>query len=267
MKDLVEALGSPETSPERAALLVARDAHPSLDIEAHLAWLERNAAPLATAVRRLDSPERQAEELGRHVYGTLGFTGNEDDYYDPRNSYLDDVIRRRTGIPLSLAMVLMAIGRRAGAQVDGIAFPGHFLARIGGEAGVYVDPFRKGRILGEADLEALARHAVGTPLERRMLRPADTSAMIVRMLTNLKGAHRRRGDHAAALLVCDRLFDLVGHPEHRRDRGLHALALRSYATALEDLRAYLAARPDARDSGAVRKAIEQALEGQGTDLQ
>ncbi len=255
---LVEAVRAESVSPEVAALLVARDAHP-VDIEAQLALLDELAAPLVGLGRTKD-PRDQAAALAAHLHGALGFRGNRDDYYDPRNSYLDQVLRRRTGIPITLCVVWAAIGRRAGVAVDGIGFPGHFLARVGGPEGILVDPFGEGASLEPPALRRLAAQALGgRPLRPEHTAPVGLRALVVRMLLNLKRIHENQNDHARSLVVCDQLVDLTGAIRFRRDRGVHALALGAHAQAAEDLGAYLAeAGPEADDQDWVRAALQRA---------
>lgn len=257
---LEELVRGGELEVEHAAVLIAADAKPMLDVAACLRVFDDLAAPLAARLRGSEDLETQARALAEHVYGELGFRGNADDYYDPQNSYIDRVIARRVGIPITLAVVLVAIGRRAGIVVEGIGFPGHFLARVGGQTGVLIDPFEGGRILDADALEVVARRFLGDPsrLRDEHLQPVGALPMTVRMLMNLKHAHERRGDHAQALLVCDRLVDLTGRPEARRDRGLHALALGSARAAADDLEAYLEARPTARDVPKLRATLDEA---------
>lgn len=245
---------------DRAALLVARDARPELDVEGYLARLDAIAEPLVGTLGPASSPAAQAEALARHLGGRLGFCGNTAEYYDARNSYLDQVIDRRLGIPISLATLWISVGRRAGVIVEGIGFPGHFLARVGGPNGVYVDAFTGGRTLTQPDLATLARGFLGGSASVRAehLAPVPTRAIVVRMLLNLKGIHEQRRDHASALVACDRLVDLVGSAEHRRDRGLHALALGAVEAANADLRAYLEARAGAPDVAAIEATLARA---------
>lgn len=258
--DLVPAVREERVSPETAALLIARDARPDLDLDAERARIDELATPLG-ALDPKAPPRAQARALSAYLYEGLGFHGNEEDYFDPKNSYLDEVITRRTGIPITLAVLLMAVGRRAGVQVEGIGFPGHFLARVGGPEGVFVDPFFGGRVLDERALSRLAARMLGSAsrLAPSHLEPVGLRPLVVRMLLNLKQAHERRGDAARAMLVCDRLVDLTGSPSFRRDRGLHALALGARAVAAEDLAAYLAGPgAHAEDAEDVRAALERA---------
>jgi regulator of sirC expression with transglutaminase-like and TPR domain len=265
--DLVAAVREESISPEAAALLIARDARPDLDVERELARIDELAAPLGQLDPRAPAYE-QAQAIAAHLYEGLGFHGNEGDYFDPKNSYLDEVITRRTGIPLTLAIVIAAVGRRAGIEVEGIGFPGHFLSRVGGPDGVLVDPFFGGRVLDDASLKRLCARMLGSSarLLPSHLEPVGLRPLVVRMLLNLKHAHERRRDHAHALLVCDRLVDLTadlaGSIAFRRDRGLHALALGASEAAAEDLAAYLGARgAEADDAAAVKRALERARRG------
>lgn len=261
--DLVAAVREEQVSPEAAALLIARDARPELDVTAELSRIDDLAAPLG-AIDPGSPAREQAQALAGHLYERLGFHGNEEDYFDPRNSYLDEVIARRTGIPITLAVVMAAVGRRAGIEVDGIGFPGHFLARVGGAEGVLVDPFFGGRVLDAAGLRRLASKMLGSSsrMTPAHLEPVGLRPIVVRLLLNLKHAHERRHDHASALVVCDRLVDLTGALTFRRDRGLHALALGANEAAADDLSAYLEGRGDkAEDAAAIKRALERARRG------
>lgn len=258
--DLVAAVREELVSPEAAALLIARDAKPELVVEAQLARIDELASSLG-ALDPAMPPRAQARALAVFLFEKLGFRGNEEDYFDPRNSYLDDVLTRRIGIPITLAVLMAALGRRAGVQVDGIGFPGHFLARVGGEQGVLVDPFFGGRVLDAPALERLATRMLGSAarLQPSYLEPVGLRPLVVRMLLNLKHAHERQGDHARALVVCDRLVDLTGSTAFRRDRGLHALALGASSAARADLEAYLEGPGgSAEDAELVRQALERA---------
>jgi regulator of sirC expression with transglutaminase-like and TPR domain len=256
--DLIELFASdPEPPLDEVALAIARDALPTLDLDAQRAGLDALAAPLKARAALLHRPLDQAALLGTYVYDELGFAGDEETYDDPTNSYLPSVIARRKGIPITLAVVLAALGRRAGMDVEGVGFPGHFLVRLGGSGGVYVDPFFRARVMSPGALDALLKRVTGEPasVQHDHLAVVGARAVAVRMLANLKNSHERRGDHARALVVCDRLVDLTGAPEPRRDRGMHALALGAYEAATADLRAYLNGRPDAKDADKVTASL------------
>lgn len=247
---------------EDAAILIAQDLNPLFDSAAVRQQLDEWGAELIVRLPKERTAIHDARALSRFMFDELGFRGAEDDYYDPKNSCIDEVIARRKGIPITLSIVAMAIGRRAEIIVEGVGFPGHFLVRVGGPNGAYQDPFNGGRILNGGALRALAARFLGGEgaLHPSYLEPVDTPTIAIRMLANLKSAYRRRGDFARAMVACDRLVDLTGAPEHRRDRGLLAHMLQTYAAATEDLSAYLAARPNAKDAGAVQRTLLDAKE-------
>ena len=256
----MSVLQRPNAKVEDVAILIAREANPILDEHA----LRRALDGIATEalIRRglRSTPERDCRILADLLFVELGFEGERDDYYDPRNSYIDKVMLRRKGIPISLSVLSMAIGERAGMVVEGVGFPGHFLVRVGGPEGVYQDPFNRGEILDGVGLRKLAAQFLGAEmaLHPSYLEPVDCLTITIRMLANLKNAHRRQGDYARAMLACDHLVELTQAPEHRRDRGLLAHALRTYGAASEDLAAYLEARPDAKDARVIGLALEEA---------
>ncbi len=242
-------------SIEALALAYARDAYPDLDDEPVLRALTSMGDALRPRLLRAESDHARAQVLLEHVYDELGFRGDEASYHDPRNSYLHQVIARRMGIPITLTGVLIAAGRRADLQVEGIGFPGHFLARVGT---ALIDPF-EGTVLDERALNRLARRTLGTEdVKAEYLAAAETKSILVRMLLNLKHSYERRRDHAQALVVADRLVDLTASIVHRRDRGLHALALGAHQSAAADLEAYLSELPNPPDGAEVRRALARA---------
>ncbi|MEM1029467.1 MAG: transglutaminase-like domain-containing protein [Myxococcota bacterium] len=251
---------------ESVALAIARDAYPRLQPETYLRRLDAMAQPLAErfATPGGVNPDDRLRTFVDYVYDELGFTGNADDYYDPRNSYLNDVIDRRTGIPITLAVVLIALGRRVGLTLRGVGFPGHFIVRIERSAvpgvATFVDPFNRGEILEREDLLDIVRRVLGdrADLAPEQLEPVGNRSMAVRMLFNLQNLHQRRGDHAGALVACDRLCELADAPFHRRDRGVHALALGAVAAAVDDLETYLEQAPDAPDRDRIEVMLARA---------
>lgn len=276
---LSTALADPAVSIEEAALVLARDAYPGLDVGRYLGQLDEIAAPLVPRIDTLRGGRGVAAPavaalLGDHLFKRLGFRGNDTAYYDPRNSYLNDVIDAKVGIPISLAIVVLAVARRCGVAAEGIGFPGHFLVRLGGPVamgrgpneiagGCYVDPFRGVRVLDRPALERLLVRVAGpgSSLSPEHLNIADRRAMVVRMLTNLRGIFAGGGHHAQAMLACDRLVDLGAGLSARRDRGLHALALGAHEVARVDLETYLAGRPKAADLTKVKDALAKARAG------
>ncbi|MEM8606699.1 MAG: transglutaminase-like domain-containing protein [Myxococcota bacterium] len=258
----MSVLQRPNTKVEDVAILIAREANPLLDDHAMRRALDGLGAEALIRRGLRSTPERDCRILSQLLFEELGFEGERDDYYNPDNSYLDKVMLRRRGIPISLSVVMMAVGERAGMEIQGVGFPGHFLVRVGGMGGVYQDPFHRGEILDAAGLQKLATRFLGTEvaLHPSYLQPVDCLTITIRMLANLKNAHRRQGDYARAMLACDHLVELTQAPEHRRDRGLLAHALRTFGAASEDLAAYLEARPDAKDAHMISLALEEARE-------
>ena len=257
---LVSVLQRPNARVEDAAILIAREADPLLDEHAMRRGLDGLGAEALIRRGLRSTPERDGRILAELLFEELGFEGERDDYYNPYNSYLDKVLIRRRGIPISLSVLTMAVGERACMEVEGVGFPGHFLVRVGGPGGVYQDPFHGGELLDGHGLRKLAAQFLGAEmaLHPSYLEPVDCHTIAIRMLANLKAAHRRQGDYARAMLACDHLVELTQAPEHQRDRGLLAHALRTYGAASEDLAAYFEARPDAKDAHVISRALEEA---------
>ena len=261
-RTLGELVRHPDARAEHAAAWIARDAHPQLVPSQVLAGLDQLAVDFEAEEADDLDPHEQATALVHHVSLRLGFHGNPREYYDPENSYLDSVLRRRQGIPITLAVVYLALGDRVGIPVQPIGFPGHFLVRVGEPEGVYVDPF-EGRILARADLELLLSRALGpsSALTAEHLATVDVAQLAQRMLLNLKRIHDARRDHARAFLVTERLVELGTSPELRRDRGLLALKLGANQVASMDLAHYLLKRPNAKDAKEVRSALSKSRKG------
>lgn len=203
-----ELVGGPEGALvlDEPALLIAAHDHP-VDIGAQLRALD----DLATRVRGED-----AEGLARALFVEHGFAGNTVDYGDPRNSYLDEVLRRRLGLPITLSVLMIEVGRRRGLVVDGIGMPGHFLVRAGG---VYVDPFHGGVLLDEHGARDLfARANPGTPFLPRYLEPVGARAVLARMLANLVATFLQR-DPLRARWALELRLTIPGLPDGERLQG------------------------------------------------
>jgi regulator of sirC expression with transglutaminase-like and TPR domain len=245
------------------ALLIARDAYPGLDIAAQSRRLDDLAAPLAgEGLRELRVTQRCAR-LSEYLYGECGFRGNSDDYYDPRNSFLNDVLDRRLGIPISLAIVYIEVARRTGIVVHGVGFPGHFLVRLDDaqhNEALLADPFSGGAALDREALERLLSQGAPAPrkLDSAMLTPASPRQILGRMLMNLRGIYAARGDYPRLLLILDRIIDLLPEVANEtRDRGLLWAKLGAPQAALGDLRRYVESLPNAGDVAEVRRLIAQ----------
>ncbi len=246
------------------ALLIAHDAYPELDSQAVLAELDQLAQPLARLAMQTLPARAQARALADHLALRCGFRGNTEDYYDPKNSFLNDVLERRLGIPISLAVVYVEVARRAGMRASGVGFPGHFLVRVDDATGpVVVDPFNAGETLGEPALrELLKRTNYRQPFTREMLAPTPVRHVLARMLMNLRGIYTTRADYARLLVVLDRFIDLLPEStEELRDRGYLWARLGAPAAAVADLEEYAERLPNAGDLAEVRQTIER-LRGQ-----
>jgi len=250
------------------ALLIARDAHPGLDLAAQRARLDELAKPLRQRGLVGLPPSLQARLLSDYLYVVCGFHGANADYYDPRNSLLKVVLDRKTGIPITLAVVYIEVARRLGVRALGVGFPGHFLVRLAPAPGdpsgernepVIVDPYHNGRLLDEAALSQLLRRAnVRTPLSSAMLEPARTRHVVARMLMNLRGIYTSRGDGPRLLLTLDRLIDLLPDLSSELvERAKLYESLGAPAAALADYERYLQVEPDGSDSAAAKRAVER----------
>jgi regulator of sirC expression with transglutaminase-like and TPR domain len=245
---LAELIAVPEAQIDltRGALAIARLEYPDLDEahwEAQLAQLAERAAPNLAAA---DSPPGRVARLSEYLYGEAGFRGNRADYYDLRNSFLNDVIERRTGIPITLGLVYIDVAARLGLDVRGVGFPGHFLVKCIDSAPIVVDPF-SGDILTSADCERLYHSALGadTPFDPRALDESPKRQILARVLGNLKQIHLARGEFARALACVDRILVLrPDDPGELRDRGLLYARLECFRAAADDLERFLALAPD-----------------------
>jgi regulator of sirC expression with transglutaminase-like and TPR domain len=249
----------------RAALMVAQDEYPALDIDGYVAEFDRHATELAARMQGLAQLDQQLSELNRFLFRDLGFTGNHGDYYDPRNCYINEVLDRRLGIPITLAVVQIELARRVGVPLEGVSFPGHFLVRMPLDDGLVVlDPYHQGRSIDAQELKLRARpHLGGEDIDDQqlltILAPATHRAILARMLRNLKGVYAQCNDWDKALRCADRLVRLEPQQaEEQRDRGMFYLKVGHLAAARDDLGRYLALRPQAEDADAVRSALIEA---------
>jgi regulator of sirC expression with transglutaminase-like and TPR domain len=244
------------------ALLIAKDAYPGLDVLGQRERFAALAAPLAERGLRQAPVLVQTSALSEYLYDSCGFRGNQADYYDPRNSFLNDVLDRRLGVPITLSVVYIEVARRLGVRARGVGFPGHFLVRVEDDTrseSVIVDPFGRGGVLDKADLEKLLQRQDGSKpeLSFSMLAPAPTRHILARMLMNLRAIYAIRGDYPRLLLVLDRLIDLIPDVANElRDRGLLWAKLGAPRAAIDDLLRYLENLPHAGDVAEVRRLID-----------
>ena len=241
-----------------AALWLAAEACPGLDVASYLEKLSAIAASLRPVFELAESPEDQVRIVNRELFQVLGFRGSRDDYYDPRNSFLNDVIDRRVGIPITLCTIFVDVARRLGLDAAGINFPGHFLARVG-EGPIVVDAF-EGRIASHEECGERLRQAMGpsTRLSPQHLAPARPKQVLQRMLGNLKAIYAGRRNFQAAIACCDRsLLLFPDAPAELRDRGLMYHALEVPRAAVLDLERYLTLAPRAEGVDEIRKLVTQ----------
>jgi regulator of sirC expression with transglutaminase-like and TPR domain len=233
-----------------AALAIARVEYPTLDAPRYLDRLDEMGARAAERLGPISELTSEAiQAFNEFLYDEEGFTGNREQYDDPRNSFLNEVLDRRTGIPISLAIVYLEVARRAKLAITGVNFPGHFLLRApGGLAGdeLIIDPFHGGALLSEFDCRQLLRHHVGeeAAFDRSLLSPATRHDIVVRMLVNLKRLYVRMRSFPQARLVSTLLLTADPSAVHElRDRGLLAYHLEDFSSALRDLEEYLRLSP------------------------
>jgi regulator of sirC expression with transglutaminase-like and TPR domain len=245
----------------RAALAVAREEYPDLDEGYYLRRFDELASGVHAGLPSGASPERKVGRLNSYLFHELGFNGNRGDYYDPRNSFLNEVLDRRTGIPLTLCIVYMEVGRRCGLRVDGVGFPGHFLCKVQVEGGeLVVDPFHRGQLLGLDVLKQRLAAAVGDQIkfDARVLRAAEPREILVRMLQNLRSVYQEKGDMPRALSAVDRLLLLA--PENirgLRERARLCEQLGGPLAAARDLEKVLELEPNASDAQALRARVRK----------
>lgn len=246
-----------------SALLLAQSRNPGLDVNAYLRqigdWADYMLSQLAP--ENTSAADRIAH-LNRFLFDELGFAGNGDDYFDPRNSFLDTVIDRRLGIPITLSVLYIELGRRIGLPLHGVSFPGHFLVMLPVSHGaVVLDPYSEGASLELDDLEKLLMQAqpqghADPGLIRSLLVPANTTAVLVRMLRNLKAIYWQRKDLLDAIWVHDILLAIDADlAEERRDRGILHQEIGYFSAAIEDYTVYLKQLPNAVDAELIRSRI------------
>jgi len=259
--DFARLLRRPEAKLDlaRAALLVAAESDPNVDVDVQLHTLDSWAEELRS---RLDPSWNNLQKLARlrrFVYDDLGFRGDHKDYYSPSNSLLHEVMERRLGIPLTLSIIFMELGWRVGIPFEGVAFPGHFLVRLSGEPrDLLLDPFQRGMSVHEEDCRRMLAELSGGRLEftNQLLASVSKRDMIARLLLNLKGAYLRTHQDEQALAAVDRLLLLrPGALDEVRDRGLLLYRLRRFGEALAALTTYLEAAPEANDREAVQRHV------------
>ncbi|MDH3629244.1 MAG: tetratricopeptide repeat protein [Acidobacteriota bacterium] len=241
------------------ALTIASEEYPMLDETREARRVGLIAAEGSRRVHNVDNPFEKLDILRQFFFHELGFCGNQDDYNDPRNCFLNDVLDRRTGIPLTLSLLFGELALASGFKVRGIGLPGHFILRLEeGDRVILVDPFHRGEVVTEDDCRQLVGRTTGRPslFRRRLLHGSDNRAVLSRLLLNLKHMYVEREDFPRALGCVERL--LILHPADStevRDRGFLLAHLGREGAAITDLETYLSSSPHAPDAESVRGRV------------
>jgi len=254
-----------EINLAEAALTIAAEEYPRLDIPLYLNKLDHIGDMARERTRDRGDSFDQISALNAVLFEELGFRGNRENYYDPRNSFLNEVIDRRTGIPITMTVVYIEVARRIGLFIEGVGMPSHFIARHEAANGsVFIDVFNSGRLMGEMGCAEMLAEMSGGKLE---LRPEHLAAVtkkqiLARMLANLLGIYSS-SDHHRALAVIERLIIInPDSPQHVRDYGLLLAATGDMSNAIEELERYLALLPDAPDRKTIREQIKTIRQSQ-----
>lgn len=244
-----------------AALWIAAEEQPGVEPAPWLALLDDFGERLRPRLDGVADELDRVSLLAGFLSVEVGLRGNAEDYYDPRNSFLNEVLARGLGIPITLALVYMEVGRRTGVPLVGVGFPGHFLLRHSLYPQLLLDPYEGGRVLTEEDCRQMLEKLSGgsLPFDARLLRPSGPRQILIRMLNNLRGIYLNRNEPLKAIGALDRVVlldpDDVGA---RRDRGLLSLRWGDPHRGIEDLERYLALEPEAPDAEAVEELLVEA---------
>ena len=258
-----EMLDQPEEAIDlaEAALLIAQNAYRDLDISRYLARIDEMARHLGAQLPEDGSEADRIVALNRFLFEDQGFSPSIENYFDPRNSFLNDVLERRVGIPISLSILYIEVGRRVGLPLQGVSFPGHFLVKCRLKEGVVIlDPYCGGISLSLQDLQRRLRETRGGEVSRAivagMLVAANKKEILARVLRNLKAIYLDQRDYARALSAIDWIIAITpGEAAELRDRGLTYVKLECFRAALEDLERYLQMVPSAADIDEIRSHV------------
>ncbi|HTA69012.1 MAG TPA: transglutaminase-like domain-containing protein [Bryobacteraceae bacterium] len=251
--------GEPAGELDAAALEMAAIERPGLDPAPYLETLDQLASEIATRLGRGYDGPKFVRVANDYLFEEWGFRGNESEYYDPRNSCLDAVLDRRTGIPITLSVVYIEVARRLGQPVFGIGLPGHFIVQYNdGKYSTFADPFHGGKLLTEEDCRVLAREVgVDIAAEPSTLQPVSNRYILVRMLNNLRSSYFRSKNYRKAIQALDPLVEAFpSNAEYYKARGVARLQLREFRAAKADLEKYLKCSPEAEDKAEVTKQLE-----------
>lgn len=259
-EQLAELNANAELDLFRGALLIAQSAHPNVELERYHQQMNDWGEELLKSLPEDAGFEQRLRQLNHFLFEQLGFSGDIDDYYNPDNSYLDSVIERRSGIPISLSIMYIELGRRIGLPLEGVSFPGHFLVKLDiGDGAVILDPFHRGASLDENDLSEILSSLFNwnetNPTQH--LHSASNAEILSRMLRNLRQIHEEKQEPIKTLAIMDLLLAIEPeNADHHRDRALTLIELDCADMARDNLDYYLACRPDADDAAVIRQQRE-----------
>lgn len=245
---------------DHATFLIAKTLqYSSLKIDVQLQILDSMGKELKHFVNQKERPTEIIAAINTYLFEKQGFTGNIEDYYDPRNSYLNDVLTRKAGIPITLSVLYIELAKRIGFNLQGVGFPGHFLIKyFDNDSEIVIDPFNKGKILTYEDYQLLLDQLYNGQIkfEKRFLNPVTTEQILIRMLRNLKDAFVYSYDYNKALMATDMILAINPElAEEFRDKGLLFYYKQHYADALSNLTRYLEMLPEASDADHVMEII------------
>lgn len=242
-----------------AAMLIAAEEHPNLDVEHELQRVRLIASEGARRVYDIANPFARLDGIRTYLFDELGFSGNSDNYNESANCYLNEVMNRRKGIPLTLSILFIEVARAAGFTAVGVSLPGHFIVRTQWkDRDILVDPYHGGAVISEEDCRELVGRTTGRPslFKRPLLEGCDERQMLSRLLLNLKHIHLEQQDYGRALDAVDRLLLLSPTDAGEiRDRGLLKAHLGRPGAAIADLETYLEQQPKASDAESVRGRV------------
>lgn len=242
-----------------ACLWISAESNVGLDVEGYQAKLAHLANSITQELAPQVSVPERAVALNHQLFTEYGYRGNDGEYYDPRNSYLDCVIERRTGIPISLAVLWMSIAERLEIPAHGVGFPGHFLVGVEADPVIYVDAF-SGVVMSVEDCAARLREMAGDEVKfsPAMLAPATRKQTLARVLRNLKQIHIQSSSFEDAVACIDRILVLdPDNPTELRDRGVLHRSLECWSFAREDLERFIAVAPTSPDVANVELILEE----------
>ena len=249
-----------------AALVIAAEHHPELDIAACHAQIEK----LTNRAREHIDLKQTGSEIGQalcdFLYRESNYRGDHDDYYNPDNSYLDRVLQRRKGIPITLALVYLSVGKNLGLKIEPVGFPGHFLVKLISDENVLLDPF-SGQVLSEDDCRELLKSGTGdaVPYRPELLNAVSAREVVRRILGNLKNIYLGRNELDEALRICDQLLVISKYsPRELLDRAFLLEKMDCYSAAVVDLEYLLAQMPPPQVDKVLREKISN-LRGRGSN--